>query len=65
VVELRDKITNEIGAAVEFGGGNDVEVIEALIAMGYSAQEARSAIKDSGKVGSVNERVSAALKSLS
>ena len=72
VVELRDKLALEqtaLGETVGAGamGGNDGEVIEALIALGYSASEARAAIKDLPtelRVGTVNERLSAALKNL-
>jgi len=73
VVELRDKLALEQtarGETIGDGGmgGNDGEVIEALIALGYSASEARSAIKELPKelrgTGTVNERLSAALKSL-
>ena len=69
VVELRDKLALEQTARGEVGGGSsaDTEVIEALIALGYSASEARSAIKDLPqelRAGTVNERLSAALKNL-
>ncbi len=66
VVELRDKLALEQTARGELTGvgGNDGEVIEALIALGYSAPEARSAIKELPRDGSVNERLSAALKNL-
>jgi Holliday junction DNA helicase RuvA len=72
VVELRDKLALEQTARGELTGtgssGNDGEVIEALIALGYSASEARSAIKELPlelrQSGTVNERLSAALKSL-
>ncbi|HEV8666754.1 MAG TPA: Holliday junction branch migration protein RuvA [Candidatus Paceibacterota bacterium] len=71
VVELRDKLALEQTARGEAStgtfGGNDGEVIEALIALGYSASEARSVIKELPpelRTGTVNERLSAALKSL-
>jgi Holliday junction DNA helicase RuvA len=66
VVELRDKLALEQTARGESAsaGGNDAEVIEALLAMGYSASEARSAIKQLPKEGAINERLSAALKNL-
>ncbi len=62
VVELRDKMTITISSTDSVGG--DAEVVEALIAMGYSPTEARSAIKSSVRSGSVHERIAAALKSL-
>lgn len=66
VVELRDKLALSLAARGESSvtGGTDGEVIEALIALGYSASEARSAIKELPRDGSVNERLSAALKNL-
>jgi holliday junction DNA helicase RuvA len=70
VVELRDKLALEQTARGELTGtgGNDGELLEALVALGYSAAEARSAIKELPKElrqgGSVNERLSAALKRL-
>jgi holliday junction DNA helicase RuvA len=66
VVELRDKLALEQTTRGELTGtgGSDGEVLEALIALGYSASEARSAIKELPRDGSVNERLSAALKNL-
>lgn len=67
VVELRDKLSQELG---EGGGvaGINAEVIEALMALGYRAEEARKACKtvlESGAApGGVGEQVSAALKIL-
>lgn len=68
VVELRDKMTFEISAdQLAAPGGSDTEVLEALMALGYTASEARAALKDSGASSSpvgVSERVAAALKQL-
>lgn len=69
VVELRDKLALEQTARGESSqsGGDDAEVVEALAALGYSLQEARGALKQTGslaKNASVNERISAALKAL-
>lgn len=72
VVELRDKITLEVAArpAGAAHAGDDMEVIEALMALGYSATEARRALKEAHKSGMVGagvrlqERLSAALKTL-
>ncbi len=51
VVELRDKLQLEQTARGEVGGsGTDGEVIEALMALGYSASEARGAIKEFAQV---------------
>lgn len=68
VVELRDKLAEHMthtgGAAGT--GGTDGEVIEALMALGYRADESRKALKDIGTEGteSVRERLAAALKFL-
>ena len=67
VVELRDKLALEQTARGDSGGtGNstDSEVLEALVALGYSASEARAAIKSLPKTGSVQEKIAAALKNL-
>ncbi len=65
VVELRDKISFMSGTAgsVTSGDGNDAEVVEALMALGYRADEARKVLKEiTGD--SVNERLASALKYL-
>lgn len=62
VVELREKIGLEVGAGVV---GGDAEVVEALMALGYRADEARSAVKAVAQQdGTVQEKLSAALKYL-
>ena len=64
VVELRDKLQLETG--VQSGvAGPDAEVIEALMALGYSAAECRKALKDIGAVcESIKDKLGAALKRL-
>ena len=66
VVELRDKLAKEQTARGESIRGDDADVIEALVTLGYSLAEARGALKliDSSKKLGVNERISAALKAL-
>lgn len=72
VVELRDKISLEVSARPAAPGQttDDMDVIEALMALGYSAIEARRALKEvesGGMVGTgtrLQERLSAALKAL-
>ena len=68
VVELRDKLTDEAQKRGEKGGpggGEEVEVIEALMALGYSAQESRTALKGvAAPVSGVHNRLAAALKLL-
>lgn len=67
VVELRDKITTEIGSDAALGGmlSEDNETMEALMALGYRAEEAREALKCIGpETVGTRQRVAAALKHL-
>lgn len=67
VVELRDKISFASGTASSLAStdGNDAEVVEALMALGYRADEARRVLKEVQTSGTtVNERLAAALKYL-
>ncbi len=64
IVELKDKLEVEVG--VEEAAGGDGEVLEALMALGYRADEARAALKAAQikKSATVEEKISAALKHL-
>jgi Holliday junction DNA helicase RuvA len=65
VVELRDKLTAEAslkGSPISTGGA-DAEVVEALMALGYRADEARHAVQETNGA-TVHERLSGALKYL-
>lgn len=72
IVELRDKLANEAKGSPDIGIGMsaDVEVLEALQALGYSAAESRKALQsleneDSSLAGAgLRERLAAALKHL-
>lgn len=65
VVELRDKLAGEAKSSGVHGSGDEVEVIEALMALGYSASESREALKGvAGNVSGVHNRLAAALKLL-
>ncbi len=69
VVELRDKFSLEqLAAPQEVGtmSGDDGEVIEALMALGYRAEESRQAIRAIGTdgAGNIKERLGAALRRL-
>jgi Holliday junction DNA helicase RuvA len=69
VVELRDKLSLEQSTKPQELGtmsGDDGEVIEALLALGYRAQEGRDALRAIGAEGSGNikERLGAALRRL-
>jgi Holliday junction DNA helicase RuvA len=65
VVELREKLGSEVGVE---GSGAEAEVLEALMALGYRADEARAALKAASKKlgadATVKEKLSAALKHL-
>ena len=66
VLELRDKLTNELiissAASPEMG---DTDVLEALMALGYSAAESRAAVKEiSPETQEMRERLSEALRHL-
>lgn len=64
VVELRDKLAKESPISLAgVAGGSDAEVIEALMALGYSAPESRAALK-SAPGENTRERLAAALKHL-
>lgn len=67
VVELRDKFAEESPSTSLGATSSDIEVIEALMALGYSASESRKALQtiDARPVeGGVRERLGAALKQL-
>ncbi|MGH7936592.1 MAG: Holliday junction branch migration protein RuvA [Chthoniobacterales bacterium] len=68
VVELRDKVALEAGVKSAAGAAfdsDDGEVIEALMTLGYSASEARLAVREMGaSAGSPREKITAALKIL-
>ena len=68
VVELRDKFSLEQSAAPQEAtvSGDDGEVIEALMALGYRAQECRDAVRAIGTegAGNIKERLGAALRRL-
>ncbi len=67
VVELKSKIESE-GVIDSAGGGTvtgDGDAIDALIGLGYSAREAREALRQvDGDITDTSERLKAALKSL-
>lgn len=65
VVELRDKLMNEVVSRPDASVGvpSDADVIEALMALGYRADEARAAAKEAPGA-SVSERLASALKYL-
>jgi Holliday junction DNA helicase RuvA len=66
VVELRDKIADELGTTEQGAlAESDADVIEALMALGYSALESRKALSVVGKeVEGTKARLSGALKQL-
>ena len=66
VVELRDKIKTSTPASPSagLGAGNDAEVIEALMALGYSAPESRAALKNVAPAEDMRERLGKALRNI-
>mgnify|MGYP003394639184 CR=1 FL=1 len=67
VVELRDKISLEFSASgTPVIEGGDTDVIEALMALGYRAEESRKVLKDIGpaKNADARTRIAEALKRL-
>ncbi len=67
VVELRDKLAQEVGTAgIGIPAGDDGEVLEALMSLGYKADESRKVLKEIGpaKEFSTRERIAQALKHL-
>jgi Holliday junction DNA helicase RuvA len=70
VVELRDKLASGLASDPNAGGsplsGTDGEIIEALMALGYKAQECRDALRAIGgdTTGDMKGRLGAALKRL-
>ncbi len=69
VVELRDKLALEATAAgtALLPSGNDGDVIEALMTLGYRAEESRKVLKEIGPAkdsASARDRVAQALKHL-
>jgi len=66
VLELKDKLGGLSGEETMAGMSSDMDVIEALKALGYDTDEAREALKKIGKeVTETGAKVKAALKVLS
>lgn len=63
VVELRDKLSIEVSVMSPAQETND-EVLEALMALGYKADEARRAVKDTDPSLPTGEKVAHALRNL-
>lgn len=64
VLELKDKLAI-LGDTLDESLRGDVDVLEALKALGYSHNEARDAVKNiSDEIIGVNERIKAALKNI-
>ncbi|MEK7643115.1 MAG: Holliday junction branch migration protein RuvA [Patescibacteria group bacterium] len=62
IIELRDKLAGIAGPASDH---NTLDAIDALVSLGYSEREARSALKDvSGDAETVDAKIREALRSL-
>ncbi len=70
ILELKDKISDEtltsgiVGEEIPANTAVDKEAVSALVALGYSASEAQSAIKKAGSKDTVEDTVKAALTAL-
>ncbi len=65
VLELKDKLGGIISLDITVGLSSDMDVIEALKALGYDADSARDALKKiDGKITETNAKIKAALKLL-
>jgi len=66
VIELKSKIKKLVkGAGDKFKVADEIEIIDALVALGYKVYEAREAVKQlPAGIKSVEERVKEALKRL-
>ncbi len=64
IVELKEKLKDEVGAAPV--AKEHTDVLDALVALGYSQQEARSALKAvPSDVSDIQQKIKIALKALS
>jgi Holliday junction DNA helicase RuvA len=65
LLELKGKLGPDIGASASVGSASQVDILQALLALGYSDKEAALALKAlPGEVG-VSEGIKLALKALS
>ncbi|MEK7576195.1 MAG: Holliday junction branch migration protein RuvA, partial [Patescibacteria group bacterium] len=62
ILELRDKLGGVDGVVL---GSDDTDALDALIALGYNAREAREALHKVSPEKSIDEKIKTALKSLS
>lgn len=63
ILELKGKLANAIGPGAACATGN-VDIVNALLALGYSEKEALAATKGIAAGGSVSDGIRAALKQL-
>jgi Holliday junction DNA helicase RuvA len=67
VLDLKGKLEINVSDGGSVGQGNELEVIESLVALGYSSSEARRVISrvDMKNAGSLEEKIRLALQQIS
>ena len=65
LLELKGKLGTELALPVSFDQGNQADILQALIALGYSEKEAAMALKALPAAVGVSDGIKLALKSLS
>lgn len=65
LLELKGKLGPDIGASASVGGASQVDILQALLALGYSDKEAALALKALPSEVGVSEGIKLALKALS
>ena len=65
LLELKGKLGADLGAAVPLGTDNQADILQALVALGYSDKEAALSLKALPSGVGVGEGIKLALKALS
>lgn len=65
LLELKGKLGAELGASVLVAQGNHADILQALIALGYSEREASASLKGLSETVGVSDGIKLAIKSLS
>jgi Holliday junction DNA helicase RuvA len=64
LLELKGKLGADIGASVLVAGGNHADILQALVALGYSDKEAAASVRSLPAAVGVSEGIKQALKAL-
>ena len=65
LLELKGKLGPDIGASASVGSASQVDILQALLALGYSDKEAAAALKALPREVGVSEGIKLALRALS